>query len=78
MPCYFPATLEIFELLHLAISVGTLSQFPVNPREPKMSFLRELGIFLQSLYANAYRAGPGPLVEDHHAAAYHDPDEHPH
>jgi len=29
-------------------------------------------------YANAYRAGPGPRVEDHHAAAYHHPDEHPH
>ena len=33
---------------------------------------------LCSPYANAYRPGPGPRVEDHHAAAYHHPDEHPH
>jgi hypothetical protein len=28
-------------------------------------------------YANAYRPGPGPRVEDHHATAYHH-EEHPH
>jgi hypothetical protein len=28
-------------------------------------------------YAAAYRPGPGPRVEDHHAVAYHHPDEHP-